>query len=111
MIHCLSADYRPASCVRVRVNESFQCMVSSTARYHAEDMAAHDRTMDAVNTVSDNFGRHLQQYVAANSSLEAHVTATMGSYNEQTRALIQMSHHSTVQQLNESTEQNILPMI
>lgn len=96
---------------RVRVNESFQCLVSSTARYHAEDMAAHDGTMDAVNTVSDNFKRHLQQSLTTTSSLEAHVTTVVGSYNDQMQTLIQSSHHSTVQQVNESMKQHILPII
>ncbi|ETS79279.1 hypothetical protein PFICI_09132 [Pestalotiopsis fici W106-1] len=96
---------------RVRFHESFQSIMSSAAHYHAEDMTAHTRTVDALQTVSTTIEKNLQQSLSTSSALEAHVTTILGHHNEETQTLIQSSHHSTVHELNESLKQSILPMI
>ncbi|KAF7537050.1 hypothetical protein G7054_g4040 [Neopestalotiopsis clavispora] len=96
---------------RIRTTESFQSVMSSAIQHHAEDMAAHTRTADTLQTVSENIARNLQESLNTSLAAEGHITAIMGSYNQETQNLIQASHLSTVQELNESIRCNILPTI
>jgi hypothetical protein len=96
---------------RVRTSECFQSVMCSATQHHAEDMIAHTRTADTLQAVSENLERNLQKSLDTSLAVEGHIAAIMGSYNQETQTLIQASHLSTVQELNESIRVNILPTI